>query len=195
MCYQISGMEKCFHDFVASTMYAGHRISLTTNADGTPLFKSSGTLIWPVQILVNELPAAQRIDKRVRSALWFEKKTADGAVPTWICRVDESLNHEWNHARTWRGRKLFKAFCICCVADSVARAPMQGLTQFNGFNGCDWCLQLGESSARALRYLALEDEPPERSEEQMVSHMEIALEQGAGKWRQNCFATYCSNFI
>lgn len=39
-----------YREFVASTMDAGHRISLTLNADGTPLFKSSGTGIWPIQL-------------------------------------------------------------------------------------------------------------------------------------------------
>lgn len=168
-----------YREFVASTMDAGHRISLTLNADGTPLFKSSGTGIWPIQLLVNELPPEQRMNKRVLSALWFGRKKPEmGLFQAAFVESMNDLSTNGFMLEHEGERKLFKAFCICCAVDSVARAPMQGLTQFNGFNGCNWCLQVGESSAGALRYPVQEEEPPERSEEQMVSHMEIALEQG-----------------
>ena len=34
---------------------------------------------------------------------------------------------------------------IAVVADSVARAPIQNLLQFNGFFGCSWCEDPGET--------------------------------------------------
>lgn len=71
--------------------------------------------------------------------------------------------------------KIFKAFCICCAVDSVARAPMQGLTQFNGYYGCNWCLQKGERVGRATKYLVETENSIERSEEQMVRDMERAV--------------------
>ncbi|PIK38932.1 hypothetical protein BSL78_24227 [Apostichopus japonicus] len=34
---------------------------------------------------------------------------------------------------------------IACACDSVARCQLQGVTQFNGYFGCSWCLHKGKS--------------------------------------------------
>nr|XP_037271164.1 uncharacterized protein LOC119163305 [Rhipicephalus microplus] len=39
-----------YRKFVSATVDEGHRISFTLNADGTPLFSSSNTSIWPIQL-------------------------------------------------------------------------------------------------------------------------------------------------
>ncbi|KAH6922696.1 hypothetical protein HPB50_018225 [Hyalomma asiaticum] len=46
-------------------------LTLTINTDGTPVFKSSKTSVWPLQIVVNELPAATRLQNPILIALWF----------------------------------------------------------------------------------------------------------------------------
>lgn len=43
--------------------------SFSLNTDGAPLFKSSSVSIWPVYMLVNELPISQR--KRRQNALLY----------------------------------------------------------------------------------------------------------------------------
>lgn len=37
-----------------------------------------------------------------------------------------------------------KVYPLVCCVDSIAHAPMQGSTQFNGKYGCPWCLHPGE---------------------------------------------------
>ncbi|EEC15543.1 hypothetical protein IscW_ISCW024707, partial [Ixodes scapularis] len=58
------------------------------------------------------------------------------------------------------------------------RAPMQGTMQFNGYYGCNWCLHPGEWLGGCVRYPAMKDDPPERTEIQMVKDMEEAFETG-----------------
>lgn len=41
------------------------------NSDGSPVFKSSKNSIWPIQIILNELPAEVRMNSPVTWALWF----------------------------------------------------------------------------------------------------------------------------
>lgn len=43
----------------------------TLNSDGSPVFKSSKFSIWPIQVVVNEIPLDQRIKKSIIYSLWF----------------------------------------------------------------------------------------------------------------------------
>lgn len=132
-----------YRDFVTATRKAGHRISLSWNTDGTHVFKSSRTSIWPIQLVVNELPVPERMRKLVLAGLWYGKEKPHMGifqapfVQTMRSLVDEGflLHHKGKE-------KIFRAICICCAIDSVARAPMQGMKQFNAFYGCNWCLVL-----------------------------------------------------
>ncbi|XP_037502213.1 uncharacterized protein LOC119376472 [Rhipicephalus sanguineus] len=169
-----------YRDFVTSTVGFGNRISFVLNTDGAPLFKSSGTAIWPVQLLINEIPPEQRMNKLVLAALWFGKEKPDmglfqGPFVDALNKLGEYgflLEHEGKE-------KVFKAFCICCAVDTVARAPMQGVMQFNGYYGCNWCLQRGDRVAGATKYPVQQNEPIERTEEQMLHDMETAVKDGA----------------
>ena len=44
-------------------------ISFTMFTDGIPLFSSSNTSLWPVYLLINEIPPAQRFHRR-NMILW-----------------------------------------------------------------------------------------------------------------------------
>lgn len=167
-----------YRAFVSSTANAGHRISFVLNADGTPIFKSSGTAIWPIQLLVNELPATQRMQKVILAALWFGKKKPD-MVPfqdAFVGAVNDLSEKGFDLEH--RGRTTtFKAFCICCAVDSVARAPMQGVMQFNAYHGCNWCLQKGERVLNATKY-PVQQTVQERTELQMIQDMQEAVASG-----------------
>ena len=49
--------------------------------------------------------------------------------------------------------KCIKVFTLICCVDSVARAPVQGFTQFHGTYGCDQCLHPGEWNRNHPKYL------------------------------------------
>ncbi|CAN7988266.1 unnamed protein product [Ixodes hexagonus] len=45
-------------------------------------------------------------------------------------------------------------YCLCCSADSPARALMQNMVQYNGYFGCSWCLH-PRKTVEAIRELML----------------------------------------
>ncbi|KAH8032898.1 hypothetical protein HPB51_003474 [Rhipicephalus microplus] len=96
---------------------------------------------------------------------------------TFVEKMNELCENGVELQRQGRVEK-YKVYCICSSVDSVARAPMQGVTQFNGYFGCNWCLQRGERAGGATKYPVEEVEPTERSELQMLNDMEIALKGG-----------------
>lgn len=63
MCDITDGSMYCA--FVNNTAQAGHTVSATLNADGAPVFKSSSTAIWSIQLSVNEIPPKERMNKLV----------------------------------------------------------------------------------------------------------------------------------
>lgn len=154
-----------YQEFVSATAQAGHRVSLTLNIDGAPVFKSSATAVWPIQLTVNELPAEERSKKRLLAALWFGREKPNFNIFQNVFVNIMSDLSENGFELQYRGQNLmFKAFCICCAVDSVARAPMQGLTQFNGYYGCNWCLHRGVYAGGSMKYPVEESDSPERTE-------------------------------
>lgn len=167
-----------YRAFVASTANARHIISFVLNADGTPLFKSSGTAIWPIQLLLNQLPATQKMQKVILAALWFGKKKPDMVLfqDAFVDAVNNLSEKGFNLEHHGRA-KTFKAFCICCAVDAVARAPMQGIMQFNAHHGCNWCLQKGERVLNSTKS-PVQQTVQERTELQMIQDMEQAVAGG-----------------
>ncbi|XP_077535918.1 uncharacterized protein LOC144148211, partial [Haemaphysalis longicornis] len=171
-----------YRDFVTATRKAGHRISFSWNTDGTPVFRSSRTSIWPIQLVVNELPVPERMRKLVLAGLWFRKeKPHMGIFQAPLVETMHSLADEGFLLHHKGKEKLFRGFCICCAVDSVARAPMQGMKQFNAYYGCNWCLHPGDTLGGKVVKYPVEQNAVERSEKQMVEDMEKAAMQDKPK--------------
>lgn len=168
-----------YRTFVNETAEAGHRISVTLNADGAPVFKSSSTSIWPIQLSVNEIPPKDRMNNLVLAALWFGKsKPRMDIFQKAFVDMMQDLS-ETGFPLSFKGKtKTFRAFCICAAVDSVARAPMQGIMQFNGYFGCNWCLHPGTRIGRSLKYPVQTVDPDERTDDQMYDDMQKAFETG-----------------
>ncbi|XP_031777085.1 uncharacterized protein LOC116415821 [Nasonia vitripennis] len=49
-------------------------VSAVFNTDGTPKFECSQYSIWPLYLMLNELPKQQRMQKLITCGLWFNKK-------------------------------------------------------------------------------------------------------------------------
>lgn len=70
--------------------------------------------------------------------------------------------------------RLIKVYGVSCCVDAVARAPMQGIKQFNGTYGCGWCLHPGVymKEAKSLKYPTLDHTPEARNLDNTVAFME-----------------------
>ncbi|XP_063959922.1 uncharacterized protein LOC135155125 [Lytechinus pictus] len=159
--------------------------TLLWNCDGVPVFKSSNYSIWPIQIVVNELPADMRRKHVLFCGLWFglskpdmsallaplvseSEQLADGF--DWIDPVSTNTVHS-------------KVFLLTSACDSVARPALRNCKQFNGMFGCDWCLHPGEVVEKGrgtMRcYPYIDPEPPTRSQEQWEEDVTTATPDNA----------------
>lgn len=51
-----------------------HKVTLTLNTDGVQVFKSKNKSLWPIQLIVNELPIKKRFQTKniLVSGLWYD---------------------------------------------------------------------------------------------------------------------------
>ncbi len=144
----------CIQDISDGTLYKRipmltdqGNISLTWNTDGVPVFNSSSYSMWPIQCTINEVHPSERKNFVLVPALWFgqTKPKMESFLKPFIeeCRSLESEGVVWHNTVT-KTYECSKVAAILCTVDSVARAPVQNLNQFNGAHGCNFCTHSGE---------------------------------------------------
>ncbi|KAH9377822.1 hypothetical protein HPB48_021072 [Haemaphysalis longicornis] len=85
MIHQKTGVVESKPDITDGGMYRPIRkqqisendLTLTLNADGAPIFKSSNYSRWPVKLVVNELPRYMRQFKVFVPLLWYGQSRPD----------------------------------------------------------------------------------------------------------------------
>lgn len=177
---------RMYQNFVASLPLDERRSYLTAtfNSDGSPVFKSSKFSIWPIQINVNEVPPSVRTKRPLTYALWFghDKPNMNIFLKPFVNGVNQ-LSETGIDCIIHNERKTIKLYALCCCVDSVARAPMQGLIQFNGYYGCNWCLHPGvlvpHNTGAAVKYILMNEIPERRSEEGTLNHIQEAIDTGS----------------
>ena len=108
-------------------------ISITWNADGIPIFKSSKYSIWPIQCMVNELPPHLRPKNVLLTGLWFgnSKPEMNTFLKPFVneCQQLEETGFLFNDEQV--PRKVFTM--ICCADQSVkewyGKCAIRGWTQ------------------------------------------------------------------
>ena len=56
----IDGEEYMRHCSAGGVLRDQNNISVLLNSDGIPIFQSSGIGVWPVQLVINEIPPKER---------------------------------------------------------------------------------------------------------------------------------------
>ena len=162
-----------------------NNFSVTVNCDGIPVFKSSFCSLWPILITCNELEPVTRRKNVMVAGLWFGKSKPEMA--TFLQPFVEEMQSlcmtgmSWVHPVTNREIQS-KVLMLQCCCDSVARCMMQGLTQFNGQFGCNWCVHEGKVMPKGRGYVrtypVLDDEPEKRTHLSFVNDAQTALTAG-----------------
>ncbi|XP_053390624.1 uncharacterized protein LOC128553487 [Mercenaria mercenaria] len=163
-----------------------NNLSFTWNTDGVPVFKSSKYSIWPMYLMINELPYSARKEKTnmLFYGLWF------GDLKPSINLFCKPLQDSLKKLETdgldvkFEGRtENVKCFLLCGTADLPARSTALNMIQFNGKYSCSRCLQEGETfktSARGHTHIFpyLKDNPvgPPRSHIDTIQHAVEATE-------------------
>lgn len=128
-------------------------LSLVWNCDGVPLFKSSKTSIWPIQIMVNELPKETRSKNIILCGIWVgdTKPNIEAFFRPFVeeLRILGSEGFEWQDNQGSHVSKVFSSVCSC---DAVARCLLQNFHQYNGSFGCGTCLHEGVIVERGLGF-------------------------------------------
>ncbi|KAM7282781.1 uncharacterized protein ISCGN_000022 [Ixodes scapularis] len=151
-------------------------LSLTFNTDGSPLFVSSKTSVWPIQFTVNELPPSIRFKHTTLAGLWFGKghPNMTAFLAKFVDQVKSMTPVMWEHSSEMHRSR---AYVLCCCVDAPARAAVQNMVLFNGSFGCPWCLISGEHLEGSMRYVPKEPPAP-RTSELVVRDMQLSLRLG-----------------
>lgn len=168
---------KCYRTLVSSLpdgvkqKYA----TVTFNTDGIPAFECSQNSIWPIQLMINELPVQERFRNLITCGLWFGRSKPN--MDIFMKPFRDMMNNIFTSGikcTIKEESRLIHTYAVACCADAVARAPMQGIKQFNGNYGCGWCLHPGVymREMKSLKYPVLNYDPEARTRQNTVQFME-----------------------
>ncbi|XP_064473705.1 uncharacterized protein LOC135388223 [Ornithodoros turicata] len=149
-------------------------LTFTFNTDGSPVFSSSHSSVWPIQFIINELPASCRFAHNTLAGLWFGPSHPNMAL--FLKKFVDDVKNVGEV--TWEVNSMTissRLYALCCCVDAPARAAVRNHVLFNGNFGCPWCLMKPEYVSGSMRYLGTSPYV-ERSEAGVVRDMELALQ-------------------
>lgn len=184
-----------------------YNISVTINTDGVPVFKSSNSSVWPVFLMVNELPfhLRRRKENLILAGLWFGRTKP--FMPTFCDVLHKSLMNLENNGvevSIENGETgICKLFLICLSADIPAKSSIMNMNQHNGDSSCIKCLQPGQNvrtvsggNVRVFPYKEEDPTGPKRNHMDCLKNANTALETGktVAGIKGPSFLMLCSSF-
>ncbi|XP_071855403.1 uncharacterized protein [Apostichopus japonicus] len=182
-----STSEGVYNDIYSGSMYkemfsdshhSSINLSILWNCDGVPLFKSSKTSIWTIQVIINELPKHIRAKHILLCGIWIgnDKPRMDMFLRPFV----EELRKLGTDGIVWKNKhgRVYSAVSSC---DAVARCALQNIHQFNGSHGCGLCLHEGVSVNRGhgvTRVYPVEGRVERRTKEGTLQNAKEAVETG-----------------
>ena len=180
-----------FEDFIDGHLYKKfmrslpvnerkHFVTATFNTDGSPVFKSSKFSIWPIQLVINEMLFRVRASNPIVCGMWFgkDKPNMNIFLKPYVNYMNKLAN-EGIKCKINNENQVVKMYVLCSCVDSVARAPMQGIKQFNGYYGCSWCMHPGlyvpTVRRGGMKYVLLDELPRLRTEQETLQYMQESL--------------------
>lgn len=179
--------EKLYRGFVKTLnpSVKHNYATLTFNTDGAPLFKSSAYSIWPIFLMINELPIHVRSTELILAGLWFgkDKPNMNVFLGPYVDKMN-ILSKEGINCRIKDKDLNVKVFTLIGCLDSIARAPVMGFVQFNGCYGCPQCLHPGEwvrnkkdnPRSGTIKYTLQNKVPESRNLKDTKEHMKKVVE-------------------
>lgn len=161
-------------------------LSFTLNTDGAAVFKSSKVSIWPVFLVINELPYKQRMKKEnvILASLWFGNQKPQ--MSTFLKPLQKSMQEIHNGIECFApsvGSFTCYGIVLCATADLPARSLLCNHIQYNGAFSCWKCEQEGKSAsvgkghARVFPFISTCPKGPERTIENVIQNSHKAVNQ------------------
>lgn len=138
---------------------APQNLAFSLFTDGIPLFKSSSTSLWPVYLVVNNLPPSIRMNSEniVLCSLWCgPSKPPMHSLLDPIVKTLEKLATTGIALCTPEGVKIVRGKVVLGIFDLPAKAAVLNMKQFNGEYGCSTCLHPGIHQNGSRVYLPQE---------------------------------------
>lgn len=117
-------------------------VSCLVNTDGASPDKSTTKSLWPIYLSVNEIPVCARYKNVITCGLWFGKGKPNMLMylTPFVDLFNNKLSKIGIDCEIKGEKRNLKVYCINCTVDNPCRAAVQGVKQFNGKYGCNWCL-------------------------------------------------------
>lgn len=175
---------KKYRDFVDSLPKEDKNryVSMTFNTDKASPFKSAPSSVWPIYLMVNEIPPQDRLNSLIPCGLWFNRKKPNMMI--FLDPFVDMMNNKVSKGIrcSIKGEeRIIKGYTLIGCVDTVARAPMQGIKQFNGKFGCNWCLHPGKWAGSMKYPVHGDDIPsdiPERDRQSIIEEILKSTEDG-----------------
>lgn len=121
-----------------------------SNTDDAVKFQSLKCSIWPIFLMINELPSPEKMSSLVTCGLWFHLKKPDMSV---FRDPFVDITNNVNFFIEFKNEKIqIQLYVLSCCVDSSALAGIQGIKQYNGKESCNQCLHPEEYLDKAMRY-------------------------------------------
>ena len=141
-------------------------LSYSFNTDGIAYGKSSHQQIWPIFLMINELPPRLRVKHMLLASIWVGKSEPDMNV--FLQPFVEEANDLYVNGFNWQhGERAVHSVAIpmCYVLDSQARWRALNHTCFSGYKSYTFCEIPGKWIAGyGMRFEMSEDVAPERTD-------------------------------
>ncbi|KAJ1519617.1 hypothetical protein ONE63_004891 [Megalurothrips usitatus] len=152
-------------------------LTLTINTDGVRVFKSTQNSMYPILSHLNELIPEQRfkVDNVILCGLWFGRSapTMSLFLKPFITEVLNLSTNGLSYRQANGTMRRSYVFPLACSLDSVAKPKVTCQKQFNGYDGCPYCLHPNDavSPGDNQRHYDTSKTFPLRTEESVISDM------------------------
>ncbi|KAL7296861.1 hypothetical protein TKK_0010255 [Trichogramma kaykai] len=152
-----------------------HNFSYTFNTDGCQAADNSKVTVWPIYIMLHELPDYLRKKHTMLIGLWVAKQEPDMTI--FLQPFVNQANKLPEDGFKWenKGKEIIsKLFPITCCVDSPARCVMLNMKRFNGIHGCTYREYPTVNIDNVRKYPMIENFPKLRTDESVERQMALA---------------------
>lgn len=156
-----------------------YNMSFTLNTNGAQVSNSSNASCWPIYLQINELPPHLRKRHMLLAGVY-----CDIVKPPMNALIGECLSElrqlytEGIQWVTQNGTNVISKFVVLvCSVNSMARAPLLRMTQFNGDYGCTFCYARGVRNPEnpLAKYYPADENAKLRTDEEIRTDMRKAV--------------------
>ena len=148
------------------------------STDGVQLYKSTSVSLWPVYLMVLNLPIEVRMNANniILAGLWVgQSKSPMNLLLNPVISMLEKLKSEGLQIKVPTGMAKITGKIVMGIFDLPAKAPVLCAKQFNGQYGCSVCLHPGKRLSNNAR-VYLPETHPERTHNSVLVAARQAVE-------------------